>query len=87
MFESIEGGETWGRYSIIGLPCKRRYHVRGHEISVHDDSEPVSVEHVPDPLVRIEEIRFSPESDRVSYRHEDEEQWFSIEVSRTVNRD
>jgi anthranilate synthase component 1 len=22
LFESVEGGETWGRYSIIGLPCK-----------------------------------------------------------------
>ena len=23
LFESVEGGETWGRYSIIGLPCRR----------------------------------------------------------------
>ena len=22
LFESVQGGETWGRYSIIGLPCK-----------------------------------------------------------------
>ncbi|MFY8206558.1 MAG: anthranilate synthase component I, partial [Arenimonas sp.] len=21
LFESVEGGETWGRYSIIGLPA------------------------------------------------------------------
>ena len=24
LLESVEGGETWGRYSIIGLPCRRR---------------------------------------------------------------
>jgi anthranilate synthase component 1 len=21
LFESVQGGEKWGRYSIIGLPC------------------------------------------------------------------
>ena len=21
LFESVEGGEKWGRYSILGLPC------------------------------------------------------------------
>ncbi len=25
LLESVEGGEMWGRYSIIGLPCQRRY--------------------------------------------------------------
>ena len=23
LFESVEGGEKWGRYSIIGLPAKK----------------------------------------------------------------
>ncbi|MDX2457503.1 MAG: anthranilate synthase component I, partial [Gammaproteobacteria bacterium] len=22
LFESVHGGEKWGRYSIIGLPCR-----------------------------------------------------------------
>ena len=44
LFESVEGGETWGRYSIIGLPCKRRYTVRGNEISIHDFGEEISRE-------------------------------------------
>ena len=22
LFESVQGGEKWGRYSIIGLPCR-----------------------------------------------------------------
>jgi anthranilate synthase component 1 len=59
LFESVEGGETWGRYSIIGLPCKRRYTVRGNEVCIHDFGEEVSSEVVADPLARIEEIRSS----------------------------
>ena len=35
LFESVEGGATWGRYSIIGLPAKRVYRLRGHEIERH----------------------------------------------------
>lgn len=31
LLESVQGGEKWGRYSIIGLPCRRRLEVRaGH---------------------------------------------------------
>src|SRR5690606_26715924 len=30
LFESIEGGETWGRHSIIGLPARRVIEVRGN---------------------------------------------------------
>ena len=57
LFESVEGGETWGRYSIIGLPCKRRFTVYGNDLSCHDFGELVSRESLPDPLARIEEIR------------------------------
>ena len=31
LFESLQGGETWGRYSIIGLPCSTRLEVSGNE--------------------------------------------------------
>jgi len=57
LFESVEGGETWGRYSIIGLPCQRRYTVRGHELSCADYGEEVWSEELDDPLAKIEEIR------------------------------
>ena len=30
LFESVHGGERWGRYSIIGLPSRRRLSVTGH---------------------------------------------------------
>jgi anthranilate synthase component 1 len=38
LLESVHGGEKWGRYSIIGLPCSRILRVNGREITVlHDD--------------------------------------------------
>ena len=29
LFESVQGGEKWGRYSIIGLPCATVVRVTG----------------------------------------------------------
>ena len=29
-FESVQGGEKWGRYSIIGLPCRTVLKVFGY---------------------------------------------------------
>ncbi|HFQ92289.1 MAG TPA: anthranilate synthase component I, partial [Chromatiales bacterium] len=29
LLESVQGGEKWGRYSIIGLPCVRKVRVSG----------------------------------------------------------
>lgn len=29
LLESVQGGEKWGRYSMIGLPCRGRIEVRG----------------------------------------------------------
>ncbi|QXP85913.1 anthranilate synthase component I [Methylococcus sp. Mc7] len=37
LFESVHGGEQWGRYSIIGLPCRTCIEVRGHTIAVLKD--------------------------------------------------
>ncbi len=31
LLESVVGGEMWGRYSIIGLPCERRYEFKADE--------------------------------------------------------
>jgi anthranilate synthase component 1 len=50
LFESVEGGETWGRYSIIGLPCERRYELRGTTLTVYDHGEAVSAETIDDPF-------------------------------------
>ena len=34
LFESVQGGERWGRYSIIGLQCDESLQVRGEQIEV-----------------------------------------------------
>ena len=30
LFESVHGGDKWGRYSIIGLPCSSVLRISGH---------------------------------------------------------
>ena len=57
LFESVEGGETWGRYSIIGLPCRRRYTVRGHTFTTTDHGQTIAEETVADPLAHIAELQ------------------------------
>lgn len=37
LFESVQGGDKWGRYSIIGLPCSTVYRFYGNELSVEQD--------------------------------------------------
>ncbi|MEE9451668.1 MAG: anthranilate synthase component I, partial [Gammaproteobacteria bacterium] len=34
LFESVQGGEKWARYSIIGLPCQTRIQIEGDHIKV-----------------------------------------------------
>ncbi|MFC1796958.1 anthranilate synthase component I [Pseudomonadota bacterium] len=57
LFESVEGGETWGRYSIIGLPCLRRYELRGRKLTIFEDGVAVREELVEDPLDRISKLQ------------------------------
>jgi len=54
LFESVQGGEKWGRYSIIGLPCRTRLEVRGHGVRVIEGDEVVQAEEVADPLAFVE---------------------------------
>ena len=58
LFESAQGGERWGRYSIIGLPAARYLQVRGREISLHSRAgETLQQWHSDDPLDFIERWR------------------------------
>jgi len=50
LFESVQGGEKWGRYSIIGLPCRTVVRVRSREVSVERDGRIVEQTPVEDPL-------------------------------------
>ncbi|MGC3872439.1 anthranilate synthase component I [Halomonas sp. GXIMD04776] len=57
LLESVQGGEKWGRYSIIGLPCRERIEVRGHEVRHIVDGEQSGVSHADDPLTWIEQFQ------------------------------
>ncbi|MBF0256481.1 MAG: anthranilate synthase component I [Gammaproteobacteria bacterium] len=57
LFESVQGGEKWGRYSIIGLPCRPRLLVRGQQVRVEDDSGLIEQHVVADPLAFIEQFQ------------------------------
>jgi len=54
LFESVHGGEKWGRYSMIGLPCSTVLRIHGHEISVLHNGELVESATSTDPLAWIE---------------------------------
>jgi anthranilate synthase component 1 len=53
-FESVQGGEKWGRYSIIGLPCKTVLKVFGHRAEVWVDGRLAESTEVADPLAFVE---------------------------------
>src|SRR5215467_7178337 len=57
LFESVEGGENWGRYSIIGLPARRVYRFRGHTLEIEQHGEVVERRELTDPLAEIEALR------------------------------
>jgi anthranilate synthase component 1 len=68
LFESVQGGEKWGRYSIIGLPCDTVVRVRGTEIEVSTQGEIVETDSSDDPLSWVEAFqqRFTvPELDEL----------------------
>lgn len=57
LFESVEGGERFGRYSIIGLPARRVYAFYGNELRINEDGVEIERHHVDDPLAEVERLR------------------------------
>ncbi|MEX2515973.1 MAG: anthranilate synthase component I [Gammaproteobacteria bacterium] len=57
LFESVQGGEKWGRYSMIGLPARTLVRVHDHTITVSRDSEIIEQTEAADPLAWIEEFQ------------------------------
>ena len=53
-FESVQGGEKWGRYSIIGLPCRTLLKVFGQRVEIWVDGRLSESEEVADPLAFVE---------------------------------
>jgi len=54
LFESVQGGEKWGRYSIIGLPCQKVIKIFGHEVQQWMNKQQTESVTVDDPLAWIE---------------------------------
>ena len=50
LFESVQGGEKWGRYSIIGLPCRTVVKVTGNQITVERNGAVIESHESADPL-------------------------------------
>lgn len=63
LFESVQGGDKWGRYSIIGLPCDTVYRFQGLQLSVESGGEIIDTRTVTQP---IEEIRLIQEQFKVA---------------------
>ena len=57
LFESVEGGERFGRHSIIGLPARCVYAFHDHTLTVSEYGEVVETREVADPLAEVERLR------------------------------
>ena len=57
LFESVQGGEKWGRYSIIGLPCRSILRANGRQVTVETDGQLVESAMVEDPLAFVEQFK------------------------------
>ena len=55
LFESVQGGEKWGRYSIIGMACETRIKVFGRRVLLEADGRVVDERETDDPLEFIEQ--------------------------------
>lgn len=57
LLESVQGGEKWGRFSIIGLPSRTRLRVDGKRVRVITDERVVEDLDVDDPLAFVESFK------------------------------
>lgn len=57
LLESVQGGEKWGRYSMIGLPAQTVVRIYGYRVEVWSRGEIVEQCEVNDPLEWIKEFQ------------------------------
>ena len=57
LLESVQGGEKWGRYSMIGLPSRTVLRVHGYHVSILHDGVEVESHDVEDPLAFVETFK------------------------------
>ena len=56
LLESVVGGEKWGRYSIIGLPCSTIIRVVRNELAIEQNGEEIHSQQTEDPLRAIQTL-------------------------------
>ncbi len=56
LFESVHGGEQWGRYSIIGLPARRVIRISGERVQIWHGGEITEEVVTGDPLSWIKQF-------------------------------
>lgn len=59
LFESVQGGEKWGRYSIIGLPANKIISITNTTVRIKENGMLCEAYDVADPLAEIERIQKS----------------------------
>jgi anthranilate synthase component 1 len=57
LFESVQGGEKWGRYSLIGLQSSTVLKVYGQRLEIIRDGKPMVNRQTTDPLAEVEQFR------------------------------
>jgi anthranilate synthase component 1 len=55
LLESIEGGERWGRYSLLAAGARVRFEVRGRTVTIDDGGPSCSLD-TDDPLATLKEL-------------------------------
>ena len=50
LLESVEGGERWARYSMIGLPAREVATIRDHHLTLRRDGAVIEERELADPL-------------------------------------
>ena len=56
LFESVQGGERWGRYSFIGLSCTEHIKVFGNRV-LHEINNEIHEQEVEDPLTWVQDFQ------------------------------
>ncbi len=62
LFESVEGGERWGRYSFLGTSARTHVQIFSHHVEIKTDTTTKSIPHHGDPLNILKDFmsKFSP---------------------------
>ena len=71
LFESVEGGDKWARYSLIGLRASRLIKVIGNKVVILQDGKQIETITADDPLDYLDQLQksYTLEEDRLSLIH------------------